>query len=257
MNHLLLRRLSATLLPFLLAVRLLGAAADESSAAKQVEQIKADFDSAKKKHQQAVAGAKDEAERDKLGSLYPQAPEYAAKLLEVARKVPGTPVELDALLWVLERAYYDEKSASTAMDLLMQHHAESKELLSMVQFVSFSSANNGEQFLRTVIEKNPNKSVKASAIYNLGVYLQDDWRSKPENREKGRKEAERLYETILSDYPEEESLVTSSKGQLYELRNLNIGQAAPEIEGEDVDGKKFRLSDYRGKVVVLDFWGDW
>lgn len=38
---------------------------------------------------------------------------------------------------------------------------------------------------------------------------------------------------------------------------LNIGQRAPEIEGEDIDGVAFKLSDYRGKVVVLDFWGDW
>jgi hypothetical protein len=32
---------------------------------------------------------------------------------------------------------------------------------------------------------------------------------------------------------------------------------APEIAGEDLDGVPFRLSDYRGKVVLLDFWGDW
>jgi len=42
-----------------------------------------------------------------------------------------------------------------------------------------------------------------------------------------------------------------------ESPNLAIGKVAPEIEGKDVDGKKFKLSDYRGKVVVLDFWGDW
>jgi cytochrome oxidase Cu insertion factor (SCO1/SenC/PrrC family) len=36
-----------------------------------------------------------------------------------------------------------------------------------------------------------------------------------------------------------------------------IGQVAPDIEGEDLDGTKFKLSDYRGKVVVVDFWGDW
>ncbi|MBI2948850.1 MAG: PDZ domain-containing protein [Verrucomicrobia bacterium] len=36
-----------------------------------------------------------------------------------------------------------------------------------------------------------------------------------------------------------------------------LGQAAPEIEGEDVDGKEFTLSDYRGKVILVDFWGDW
>jgi hypothetical protein len=32
---------------------------------------------------------------------------------------------------------------------------------------------------------------------------------------------------------------------------------AVEIAGEDLDGVPFRLSDYRGRVVVLDFWGDW
>jgi hypothetical protein len=36
-----------------------------------------------------------------------------------------------------------------------------------------------------------------------------------------------------------------------------IGNLAPEIEGEDIDGQRFKLSDYRGKVVVLDFWGHW
>ena len=38
---------------------------------------------------------------------------------------------------------------------------------------------------------------------------------------------------------------------------LEVGNLAPEIIGEDIDGKKFKLSDYRGKVVMLDFWGDW
>jgi peroxiredoxin len=35
-----------------------------------------------------------------------------------------------------------------------------------------------------------------------------------------------------------------------------VGRPAPETEGPDADGKFFRLSDYRGKVVLLDFWGD-
>jgi len=38
---------------------------------------------------------------------------------------------------------------------------------------------------------------------------------------------------------------------------LAVGQAAPEIVGVGIDGKEMKLSDYRGKVVVLDFWGDW
>jgi hypothetical protein len=36
-----------------------------------------------------------------------------------------------------------------------------------------------------------------------------------------------------------------------------LGRPAPEIVGEDTDGIPFRLSDHRGKVVVLDFWGHW
>ena len=40
-------------------------------------------------------------------------------------------------------------------------------------------------------------------------------------------------------------------------RGPAVGTRAPEIEGEDLSGRPFRLSDYRGKVVVLDFWGNW
>jgi len=38
---------------------------------------------------------------------------------------------------------------------------------------------------------------------------------------------------------------------------IAVGKPAPEIEGEDIEGNAFKLSDYRGKVVVLDFWGNW
>jgi cytochrome oxidase Cu insertion factor (SCO1/SenC/PrrC family) len=36
-----------------------------------------------------------------------------------------------------------------------------------------------------------------------------------------------------------------------------VGQPAPDIDGTDQDGKSFKLSDYKGKVVLLDFWGNW
>jgi peroxiredoxin len=31
----------------------------------------------------------------------------------------------------------------------------------------------------------------------------------------------------------------------------------PDIVAKDTDGVDFKLSDYRGKVVLLDFWGFW
>jgi cytochrome oxidase Cu insertion factor (SCO1/SenC/PrrC family) len=36
-----------------------------------------------------------------------------------------------------------------------------------------------------------------------------------------------------------------------------VNKEAPDIAGPDTDGKDFKLSDYRGKVVMLDFWGHW
>jgi cytochrome oxidase Cu insertion factor (SCO1/SenC/PrrC family) len=36
-----------------------------------------------------------------------------------------------------------------------------------------------------------------------------------------------------------------------------IGDPAPEITGKDIHGKKFKLSDYKGKVVLLTFWATW
>jgi hypothetical protein len=39
--------------------------------------------------------------------------------------------------------------------------------------------------------------------------------------------------------------------------SLPVLGTAPEIQGTDQDGQVFKLSDYRGKVVLLDFWAGW
>jgi thiol-disulfide isomerase/thioredoxin len=36
-----------------------------------------------------------------------------------------------------------------------------------------------------------------------------------------------------------------------------IGATAPDFEWTDLDGKTVRLSSYRGKVVVVNFWATW
>lgn len=35
------------------------------------------------------------------------------------------------------------------------------------------------------------------------------------------------------------------------------GNAAPDFSFKDLEGRQWRLSDFRGKVVLLDFWGTW
>ena len=67
-----------------------------------------------------------------------------------------------------------------------------------------------------------------------------------------------MIETTLSDYVSDtEALLKTVKSKLFVVKNLSVGKVAPDIVGTDVDGVEFKLSDYRGKVVFLDFWGDW
>ena len=48
-----------------------------------------------------------------------------------------------------------------------------------------------------------------------------------------------------------------AKAELHEIRHLSIGKKAQDIEGRDQDGKRFKLSDYRGKVILLYFWSEY
>jgi thiol-disulfide isomerase/thioredoxin len=57
-------------------------------------------------------------------------------------------------------------------------------------------------------------------------------------------------------YKEAKALLQFDAAAGYRIPPLSVGKAAPDIAGADVDGKTFRLSDYRGKVVLLDFFAD-
>jgi thiol-disulfide isomerase/thioredoxin len=67
-----------------------------------------------------------------------------------------------------------------------------------------------------------------------------------------------LYERVLSEFADVKSGRGSTLGELAKTYSkLRIGKTAPDITSEDVAGDKVRLTDYRGKVVVLDIWATW
>jgi thiol-disulfide isomerase/thioredoxin len=43
----------------------------------------------------------------------------------------------------------------------------------------------------------------------------------------------------------------------YELTRLDAPLPAPDFTLEDMDGEQHTLSDYRGKVIMLNFWATW
>lgn len=65
-----------------------------------------------------------------------------------------------------------------------------------------------------------------------------------------------LIAKLDENYPNTKSII-QIKQQLDEMRALSMGQIAPEIALPDPDGKMMKLSDFRGKYVMIDFWAAW
>jgi thiol-disulfide isomerase/thioredoxin len=50
-----------------------------------------------------------------------------------------------------------------------------------------------------------------------------------------------------------ETLAAVAERELAGIRSKSVGKVAPQSIGEDVDGKPMKLSEFRGKVVLIDF----
>lgn len=40
-------------------------------------------------------------------------------------------------------------------------------------------------------------------------------------------------------------------------KRVSVGSLAPDFELKSIDGKMLKLSDFKGKYIVIDFWGAW
>jgi peroxiredoxin len=63
--------------------------------------------------------------------------------------------------------------------------------------------------------------------------------------------------TKRADVEKNEIVMRTHKVGDYKRIELSVGAEMPDFEFTDFAGKKRRLSEFRGKVVLLDFWGTW
>jgi thiol-disulfide isomerase/thioredoxin len=61
----------------------------------------------------------------------------------------------------------------------------------------------------------------------------------------------------LSDRMKNTKIAATIKGRIDRLKITPTGKAAVNFSRKDQYGKQIKLSDYRGKLVLLDFWGSW
>lgn len=63
-----------------------------------------------------------------------------------------------------------------------------------------------------------------------------------------------LYETLT---PEVQSEATETKKEIDALEAVMPGKPAPDLINKNPEGKEIKLSDLKGKVVLVDFWATW
>ena len=116
-----------------------------------------------------------------------------------------------------------------------------------------------ERHLRAILEENTHRRVRCGALFALASVVQSSsYERQPE--------AEELYRRFIQqfdgqfEYPNqriEQTYHQWARTQLDEIASRGIGKPAPQIVGIDLDGQSMKLSDYRGKVVLLSFWATW
>jgi peroxiredoxin len=200
------------------------------------------------------------AERNRLASSNP-ARDYMQKLYALAEQHRRDKVALEALSSACELATRDRKGAGpmlkTVSARLLEDHAEDEKLGDVAILMLKSEPADARDFLTKLSSQSPHHDVKGFATFTLAVH-QTAALEGP-NKAEGAK-AVTLLKRVVNQYGDvklgETTLGAVIGPILYEVEHLTVGKKAPDVKGKDFDGHNLKLSDSRGKVVVLDFFSD-
>ncbi len=218
-----------------------GVTAKELSSLEQVAELSAGFTADMKKWMDSMQAAKPD-ERLALRKSQPDAAAISKKI-----KAITDPIVFESLMFEAQNLREE-----TAMLDLVKNHAANERVAPIVMMLGRSrNPETAKEALGALVASEDNTPAKGAALFALATMLEEEDPTL----------AEQYLEKISTDFAALEikgkKLVDSAAPMLFAIKNLGIGKTAPDIEGTDFDSVAFKLSDYRGKVVVLDFWGDW
>ncbi|PIE24440.1 MAG: hypothetical protein CSA62_03960 [Planctomycetota bacterium] len=170
--------------------------------------------------------------------------------------------QISFLLWIVRngaRSAPEQCKKAFAL-LLAEHHGSEKLRALSPMLASLSQALGAETTqaaINSLLKRSPHASVRAGALYSRAqIALAKAKQLSGTEKRAGIEKALSYFEKALAT-DDGESWASRARGSIHEFRKLQPGMLAPNIVGKDLDGVAFELSQYRGKVVLLSFWGDW
>jgi thiol-disulfide isomerase/thioredoxin len=255
-----MRRLSTVVLGLLLVAPLLFAEDKKEEKKAETKDKAASFKDLQKEFFGKMRSVKSIEERTDLFKT------YSPKFLAVGEKESGTEEGLAALSYVLQM---DQAEAGKAASLLAKDYAGKPQMAQFVNILKDRSDEGSIELLKAIVEKQTDKKVQAKACLALvGVCEKAAARAKEiRDNEEARKKAEAAQgkEAVEKLLKNADRVAKDGKeyAKVYAEKfkdvvpDLGIGKPAPEVVSQDLNGKKVKLSELRGKVVVLDIWATW
>jgi AhpC/TSA family len=184
-----------------------------------------------------------------------------AAALKRAAKDETDPLAADLVAWAATNGAY-LKGAEKAFDRLIEKYPDHKSMERVCQILGqHDDLPTAEAKLKTILAKNNKPKVQAAGHFALGELLADKANNQGDNQadaDRFAAEAEKYFTKAIDLYGKDNSEQQErAEKEVQTLKTRRVGLGAPDIKAKDLDGKEFKLSDYRGKVVLLDFWGNW
>jgi len=231
-------------------------AQDAPDFAKGLEALEREFEDAMDAFDAAVVAAASDEERAKIQRDPAQDPRkrFVPRFQEFAKRAEGTESGARALMWILANVREpDSGILRGAVDDLVGGYIDSPFLADIAVTLRYGTWLVGFDHARSALEKiakdSPHAGVRSGALLSLGAVLYGEGGT-------SKAEAAGVLRRVVEEFPDTPA-ADGARGCLFEIENLQIGMVAPDFEAIDEDEVRYKLSDYRGKVVVVDFWGFW